>query len=106
MRSAYHDVPGGGSVHLMSLGDGSWMITSVEVQRGKRRRGTARRLMERVCAEADAEGAELVLLVDPQEPWEVSFRDLWGFYESLGFSGGEWEESASMYRPPLVRESA
>lgn len=64
-----------------------------------RGRGYGRRVLEEVCADADSEGVELWLQVEPDDPndeeWVVAL------YRSVGF---EWDEDHMTRAPRTTNE--
>lgn len=60
-----------------------YLITGVQTSRAGRNQGRARKLLQHVLDQADAEGVILMLSVDPDPG--VDFKRLTAWYERLGF---------------------
>ena len=60
-------------------------ITDVETKPRDRGKGYARRVLQTVCDDADAEGVVLSIVPDPQES-TVDLKRLEAFYRSFGFT--------------------
>lgn len=76
-----------------------WLITSLGVPVKNRRKGHGTRMLRKVCAQADREGAILCLSVadDGTGMGDLALR-LW--YAKHGFIPIDPYEPNSMYRPP------
>lgn len=87
MKSSYVNVEEGAVVHLMEITGGAvWIVTSVAVPlRRNRGKGAASRLLDVVLADADAEGIQLVLSVEPDSTDGLNFDELYDFYERHSF---------------------
>lgn len=87
-----------------------WRIARVSTPPQWRQRGSARRLMKRLCADADRLGIELRLEVLPSG--DMGFEQLHDWYARLGFldsplrkyAGIELPPGGLMYRPPSSLE--
>lgn len=80
-------------VSILVFASGPHVVSYVWTPKGQRRRGQARRCLERACADADEDGADLVLSVDPEI--DTSMEVLLRFYGSVGFvpwtdADGKW----------------
>lgn len=87
MKDSYFDIDNGATVTLISIDHSlpdHWMVTSVEVQRAHRGKGAAGRLLATVLADADQEGATLVLDVSP-DGTGLDQQALIDFYSRRGF---------------------
>lgn len=88
------------AVYVKPLGDGDWEVETVITDPPYRGKGLQRELWERIAADADAEGAHLLLTVgDGGAPWlgALEHRQLWDWYDRLGFHG---LAGRRMERPP------
>jgi len=71
------------------IGDDA-LLNRIFVPRSCRRRGYGRRILEEVCADADREGVDLWLTVEPDDLAEGDDGGwLWRLYRSAGFEPGE-----------------
>lgn len=100
VKRLYHSPCNHAAVYLKALGDGDWEVETVITDSGFRRQGLQREIWARVTADADAEGAHLLLTVgDGGAPWlgALDHRQLWDWYDRLGFYG---LAGRRMERPP------
>lgn len=88
MKDSYVDVEHWATISLMPwVVDGranEWLITGVNVQYAFRGQGWASRLFDQVVADADAEGATLILNVDP-DGTGLGLHELRAFYGRRDF---------------------
>jgi predicted N-acetyltransferase YhbS len=80
MQNIYHDLAYGATADLM-IGKPFTLLTRLAVQ--KRGQGAGKRLMERVLTDADEEGIDLMLSVDPSPGIDEARLRAW--YQRLGF---------------------
>lgn len=103
MRTTYADPIHWATVTLMDMTEevGGWLVTGVQVQPRFRGKGYASDLLDRVCAEADAEGVRLFLEIGP-DGTGLNDDVLDAFYRRHGFE--EWEDGddGSRVREPLA----
>lgn len=89
MKTAYYDHDTRSIVDLLPPGElyPGWTISRVSVLARYRGQGVARRLMNQVIADADAEGVKLYLEVVPTRTGqgELNSDQLIAFYRSCGF---------------------
>ena len=120
MQNSYHDIEHWTSVNLMphilpgtpmNIGPtgveaqtDQWIVTGVQVKDSFRGQGHAGRLLERVIADADAEGVLLMLMV-ATDGTGLSVDQLISFYGRRGFVM-EDEDLLIMNRPPQFERSA
>lgn len=76
-----------------SLAFGDVVVHTLETPRGQRRRGGARRVLERICAAADATATSLCIVPVPDDPDDLGW--LVAFYESLEFA---WSDEGYVMR--------
>jgi len=85
MQHTYSDGEHFATVYLLSVNDkNAYIITGWEINQRYRGRGYASKLFDRVCADADNEGATLMLSVEP-DGTGLDLIALFAFYESRGF---------------------
>lgn len=108
MKDFYYDEEGWATVHLIDLTWsklGGWLISGVDVQKRHRGQGVARRLLQRVLDDADAEGLPLYLAA-ASDGTGLSQEDLCAFYERLGFTQYAPDDDPNAYwRPPCPSPS-
>lgn len=90
MRDVYGAYPVRAHAYLMpfdAVCPGAWLLTGVDVACGARGNGVARGLMQRVLADADAEGVRLYLAIQPDgTPRSLDEDQLRAWYSRLGFT--------------------
>jgi GNAT superfamily N-acetyltransferase len=94
MNSSYSEVCGThhlAIVDLSQVGSTLWEINRVNVPAQYRGKGIASRLMARTLADADKEGITLRLVINAYG--DMSFSDLYHWYERLGFNVNDAEGS-------------
>lgn len=120
MQHSYHDTDHWASINLMPdlhlcsrteigptgiTGDTDhWLVTGVQVGRAHRGGGHAGRLLDRVIADADAEGITLSLMVVP-DGTGLQSDQLIAFYSRRGFTIAD-EDFVTMTRPPQTERIA
>lgn len=90
MEESYIAPGGHAAVYTRYLGDGDWEIENVTTTPAHRGEGLQRELWKRVLADADSEGAHLLLTVGSGRGAGnkgLDHRQLWRWYERLGFNG-------------------
>lgn len=102
MKHHYADAPTRSIVSLHPAPDNAtqWWITRVSVLPPHRGNGIASRLLDLVCADADAEGITLWLGISPDiaDVTALPYEELEAFYERRGFVNQE--DGGIMKRPP------
>lgn len=103
MRTIYADPAHWTTINLMDMTDqiDGWLITGVQVQKKFRGRGYASDLLDRVCAEADAEGVRLFLEISP-DGTGLNDDVLDAFYRKHGFEQWEEGDDGSRVREPVA----
>ncbi len=99
MKHQYYSVEAGTTVDLMCWNDDMWLITRVEVNRKFRGQGHASRMLDLVCADADAERATLVLSVEP-DGTGLDTAALMAFYFKRGFVPLAEDDPHALIRTP------
>lgn len=89
MEKAYLHPSGHAAVYCKHLGDEDWEVESVATTPDYRGQGLQRELWKRVLADADSEGACLLLTVGSGgiHRRSLSSEQLFDWYERLGFHG-------------------
>lgn len=93
MNHAYFELAYGATADLMP-GTPFTLLNRIAVQ--KRGQGAGRRLMARILVDADAEGVDLMLSVDPSPGMDEERLRRW--YESLGFERFSPEDDNTLVR--------
>lgn len=105
MKHIYADPDHWATVNLMDLTWsplGGWLISGVGVGKPFRGQGHAKRLLQQVLDDADAEGLPLYLSISP-DGTGLSQEDLCAFYESLGFTPYVPHDDPTAYWRPACR---
>lgn len=97
MKATYASVDEGAVIHLVNAGEHGWLITSVGVLRSMRGQGAASRLLDVVIEDADREGVQLILSIEP-DGTGLGYTALRAFYERHGFKPMPHAETG-MVRP-------
>jgi GNAT superfamily N-acetyltransferase len=89
VEEAYHHPSGHAAVYCKHLGEGDWEVQSVVTTPDHRGKGLQRELWKRVLADADREGACLLLTVGSGGIYKgaLSSEQLFHWYERMGFHG-------------------
>lgn len=103
MRHTYTDLEHQATactIHIGTLmGHDTYLLSRLEVGRGHRGKGVASRLLRRVLSDADEEGVQIALVVEPDGSiGSMDYESLQAFYERHGFR--EYEHGQGFIRSP------
>jgi GNAT superfamily N-acetyltransferase len=96
----------GASIDVGEFAFEGWIIERISVRPTLRGQGIASRLLDRVCADADAEGVVLTLLVQPEGGRRsMTYGELMRWYARRGFVCVRGDESLMRRKPGRRRRT-